>query len=87
MAVDYVQAVTLLEQALIISREIGDRQGEVEVLNHQGDLLRQSGQVEPACVQYHEALQIARQLGTPLDEARALAGIGRCASPATTPTE
>ena len=68
-----------LEQALTIFQEIGNRQGESEVLNHQGDLLRHSGSPEPARVCHVQALHLAREVESPLDEARALAGIGRCA--------
>jgi tetratricopeptide (TPR) repeat protein len=75
---DYVQAATLLKQALTIFRDLGDRQREVEILNHQGDLLRAAGEPGQARAQHHEALRLARSLGSPLDEARALAGIGRC---------
>jgi tetratricopeptide (TPR) repeat protein len=81
VAGDYPQAISLLGQSLTIRRELADRQGEVEVLNHQGDLLQgHSGEHEQARAHHSEALQIARRLGTPLDEARSLAGIGRCAA-------
>ncbi|RFS43210.1 tetratricopeptide repeat protein [Micromonospora craniellae] len=76
---DYPQATALLEKALTTARDLGDRQTESEVLNYQGDLLRSSGNSEPARACHVQALRLAREAGSPLDEARALAGIGRCA--------
>lgn len=62
-----------------IQRRLGNRSGEAEVLNNWGVLLRESGQAAPARERFESALTLARETGCPLEEARALEGIGRCA--------
>ena len=76
---DYPQASGLLEQALTITRENSRHDGEAEILNHQGALSYASGDLVGARERHLRALDLARELGTPLEEARALAGAGRCA--------
>ncbi|GIG88757.1 tetratricopeptide repeat protein [Plantactinospora endophytica] len=76
---DYPLARTLLEQALAIFRDIGDRNGESEVLNHYGSMLLSSGDPGQGREHHRLALDLAREVRNPLEEARALAGLGRCA--------
>ncbi|GIG87649.1 ATPase [Plantactinospora endophytica] len=78
IAGDYIRAATLLDEALTAFQDSGDRKREVEILNYKGDLLRASGEPGQAYTWHDQALRLARDLGQPLDEARALAGIGRC---------
>lgn len=54
------------------NREVGDRVGQAKALNNLGELLTHS-----AASGHAQALTIARQVGSPLEEARALEGIGR----------
>ena len=51
---------------------------QAEVLNNLGELLRQSSARHRAREHHADALAIARDIGAPLDEARALEGIGQC---------
>jgi tetratricopeptide (TPR) repeat protein len=50
-----------------------------EVLNHSGTLRRKLGDLEQALAHHQRALDIARAVGSPLEQARALDGAGRCA--------
>lgn len=70
-------AVEAFGRSLEIQRALGDRCGEAEVLNHWGMLLTSS---EPAEAREHfqRALDLARGIHCPLEEARALEGVGRC---------
>ena len=53
-------------------------QGEAEALNSTGALLAESAGPQEALALYRQALQLARQVHSPLDEARALEGAARC---------
>jgi tetratricopeptide (TPR) repeat protein len=55
------------------------RRGEVEARNQAGSLSRIRGDLSQAGSCHRQALDLARQIDSPLDEARALAGLGRCA--------
>lgn len=66
------------QRSLDIVRDLGDRCAEAEVLNHWGTLLRTSGEPAEARGRYERALRLARDVRCPLEEARALEGIGRC---------
>jgi tetratricopeptide (TPR) repeat protein len=71
-------AAASLTEALELCRDIGDRQGQAETLNHLGALLSDTRRHEKALACHTEALGLARDTGTPMDEAGALEGIGRC---------
>ena len=55
-------------------------QGEAEALNSTGALVAESAGPREALGLYRQALQLARQVRSPLDEARALEGAARCAA-------
>ena len=63
--------------ALVLYQTLGQHLGVAETLNHKGTLLLASGTPQQAEAQYHLALQMAREIDTPLEEARALEGLGR----------
>ncbi|MGW7003157.1 cyclophane-containing RiPP biosynthesis TPR protein HaaT [Streptomyces sp. NPDC054933] len=71
-------AVAAFQRSLAILSELGDRCGEAEVLNHWGSLLRSCGDQAAARGRFERALTLARDIRCPLEEARALEGIGRC---------
>ncbi|MFD0340327.1 ATP-binding protein [Streptomyces sp. NPDC127117] len=74
---NHAAAGDLLHQSLILFQEAGNVQGEAEVLNSTGDLLAKSAVPQRALVTYRQALDVARQAMSPLDEAHALEGIAR----------
>ena len=76
---DYPAAAQVLEQALGIYRDLGNRDGEAGALNEKGTLHRVSGDLTSAEESHQQALELARAIASPWDEARALAGLGRCA--------
>jgi molybdopterin/thiamine biosynthesis adenylyltransferase len=57
-------------------RDGGDRLGQAETLNCLGELASRTADGRQARDHHAQALAIARELGTPLQEARALEGIG-----------
>jgi tetratricopeptide (TPR) repeat protein len=69
----------MLEQALGIYRDIGNRLGEADALNEAGALNRVRGDLDQAVACHQEALDLARKIRSPQDEGRALVGLGRCA--------
>jgi tetratricopeptide (TPR) repeat protein len=83
---DYPQAAQLLEQALSIWRRLGDRSEETAVLNRTADVFLQTGEPCQALDRYRQALELARAVPNPLEEAHALAGAGRCAVALGLPT-
>jgi tetratricopeptide (TPR) repeat protein len=76
---DYPEAGRVLDGALAIFREIGDRGGEVEVLNERAAVHRLSGELVRAAEGHQQLLELSRAIGSAPDEAHALAGLGRCA--------
>ncbi len=76
---DYPGAARDLREALDISREIGNPDAEVTVLNESGTLSRVRGDLGLACSRHQQALDLARRIGIVLEQAHALAGLGRCA--------
>src|SRR5262249_7076428 len=72
-------ATQALEQALSTFRDLGDRGGEAEALNETGTLHRVSGDLARAEGWHQQALELARAIASPWDQAHALAGLGRCA--------
>ncbi len=70
------QAIEYYEQALVISREIGDRQGEGSALGNLGLAYRVLGEVTKA-IEYHElALDISREIGDRHSEGSILGNLG-----------
>jgi tetratricopeptide (TPR) repeat protein/transcriptional regulator with XRE-family HTH domain len=74
---DYPAAAASLLRAHRWHRELGSRHGQAVVLNCLGGLSRQTAAIQEARDYHSQALAIARDLGTPLEEARALDGIGQ----------
>jgi tetratricopeptide (TPR) repeat protein len=73
---DYPAAASGHQQALALNRDIDDRLGQAETLNCLGELSSRTADGRQA--HHHaRALAIARELGTPAEEARALEGLGR----------
>ncbi|MEU5927061.1 tetratricopeptide repeat protein, partial [Streptomyces antimycoticus] len=75
---DVTAAADSLARSRALFAEVGDSQGEAEALNSTGALLARSGEPRRALDTYQQALRLARQVGSPLDEAHALEGIARC---------
>ena len=80
MTGDYLAAVGLLEQARDIYRGVGDRHGESVTLIETGAMHLTRGDPKQARAHYQRAMQLARTIGSQLEEARALEGIGKCAT-------
>ncbi len=76
LAGDFIRAQELLEQGLGIVEELGD---VAEALDELGTLHRVRGDLDRAEACHRRALKSAREVESQLDEARALAGLGRCA--------
>jgi tetratricopeptide (TPR) repeat protein len=70
-------AAEALGEALSIYRDIGDRSGQAESLNEMATLYRRCGELAQATECHHQALALAREIGSPWHEANALAGLGR----------
>jgi tetratricopeptide (TPR) repeat protein/transcriptional regulator with XRE-family HTH domain len=77
MTGDYPAAAASLRQAVQWHRDLGARHGLSWSLNSLGELSWRTGAMSEARAHCGEALAIARDLGAPLQEARALEGIGR----------
>jgi tetratricopeptide (TPR) repeat protein/transcriptional regulator with XRE-family HTH domain len=71
----YEAAESTLTEALDLYRKLGHRLGQAEALNNLADVQSVSSPDE-ARMLYEQALDIARGIATPLEEARALEGIG-----------
>ncbi|MFG2956383.1 cyclophane-containing RiPP biosynthesis TPR protein HaaT [Streptomyces sp. NPDC048291] len=71
-------AIEAFQGGLRILRGLGDRCGEAEVLNNWGMLVLSSGDPAAARRHFDQAVTLARDIRCPLEEARALEGIGRC---------
>ena len=70
----YAEAAVTLAEALELYRELGDRLGQAEVLNNQGALLLVSPSHEAASDAldyYMQSLHLAREVCSPIEEARA----------------
>ncbi len=76
---DYPASERALADALAISRDNGAAGMEAEILNWTGSLHHSRGDLENARACHHSALHRSRHLAMPLEEGRALAGLGRCA--------
>ncbi|MFE1384097.1 tetratricopeptide repeat protein [Streptomyces sp. NPDC058740] len=71
-------AIRDLSAAYELSEQIGDGQGRAALLNDLGEVRLTLG-AEAAEDAHREAAVLARDIGIPLEEARSLAGLGRCA--------
>jgi tetratricopeptide (TPR) repeat protein len=74
---DYLDATASLNQALQLFRDLGDRHGQAVAFINLGELLFVSS-AHGALSHHIQALSIAREINAPIQEARALEGIGRC---------
>jgi tetratricopeptide (TPR) repeat protein len=70
------RAIEYYQQALTISREIGDRHGEGNHLGNLGNAYSTLGQVERAIEYYQQALPIAREIGDRHGEGAHLGNLG-----------
>ena len=77
---DHAAAAGLLGRALSVYQEVGDRQGEVDVLNSLGAFTLETAGPRAALPLYERALLLARQIDSPVDQARALEGTLRCSA-------
>lgn len=75
---DFVAAADFFQKALTQWEDLDHRGGQVEVLISQGELISEHDGPQQALVPYRKALDIARQMKNPLDEAQALEGIAQC---------
>lgn len=75
---DHLGSSECLDEALVLYDELGHSLGQAEVLNHKGTLDRISGKLTSAMDYYERARQLALSVGSPLEEGRALEGLGKC---------
>ncbi|MDQ3024476.1 MAG: tetratricopeptide repeat protein, partial [bacterium] len=73
---NYSAALALLEQALALSRETGNRGGEANALNNIGIVERMQGNYSEARALFEQSLRIVRELGNRSGEAYVLSNIG-----------
>jgi tetratricopeptide (TPR) repeat protein len=71
------QALEALQQALAISREVGDRIMEAATLSSIGDIHADLGNTQQALEALQQALAISREVGDHTEEARTLNNIGK----------
>jgi tetratricopeptide (TPR) repeat protein len=76
---DYPAAAAHLGEALRTFLDNGDRGGAAEALNETGALHLARGDLTAAEHCYRQALDLAREIGSPVDEGTALVGLGRAA--------
>jgi tetratricopeptide (TPR) repeat protein/transcriptional regulator with XRE-family HTH domain len=79
LAGDYQAAGRDLAEGLEIHSHHGHRGGVAEALNETGSLRHLLGDPAAAAEYHHQALDLAMEIAMPLEEGRALAGLGRCA--------
>lgn len=70
------EAATGFEQALALSRRIGDRRHEANILNTLGNLRRDQGRLDDARAQLEAALAIAREVGNRRLEGNLIGNLG-----------
>ena len=75
---DFPAATASLTRALELYRDVGDQSGEAEVLNTMGEVSLACSAPAEAHAHHEQAHAIATGITSPLEEARALEGIGRC---------
>jgi tetratricopeptide (TPR) repeat protein/DNA-binding XRE family transcriptional regulator len=76
---DYPASKQALADALVTSRDYCAAGMQAEILNCTGSLHHSRGDLENARACHQSALHRSRHLAMPLEEGRALAGLGRCA--------
>jgi len=69
-------AIAILEEALLIAREIGDRRGEGNALGNLGNAYAALGDARKAIEYYEQYLAIAREIGDRRGEGNALGNLG-----------
>jgi len=74
---EYAKALELLQEALALDRNIGDRLSESGDLAKYAELYARQGEPVKALAAYQQALALARETGVPSAESSFLAGIGR----------
>jgi tetratricopeptide (TPR) repeat protein len=74
---DYPAAAANVAEAIELFRDLGSRHDLARALNSLGEISFQTSAPQEARSRYGQALTIAREVGAPLEEARALEGIGR----------
>ncbi|MEU6678570.1 tetratricopeptide repeat protein [Streptomyces sp. NPDC046925] len=67
-----------LEDSLQRFRDLGDRLGQAEVLNHLGELLLSTSDPIGGLARHRSALRAARQVQSPLEQGRAHHGAAHC---------
>ena len=70
------RAIGIYEQALVILREVGDRNGEASALCNLGIVYRRLGESERAIRLYEEALVINSKIGNRLGESSVVGNLG-----------
>jgi tetratricopeptide (TPR) repeat protein len=78
---EYPASARLLEEALGIYRDLGDRLGQATALAYLGAALRRMGEYPDAARLLEEALAIHRDLGYRLGQANALIYLGNTRRP------
>jgi tetratricopeptide (TPR) repeat protein len=68
----YSQALNYYQQALAVSREIGDRSGEGYILSSMGGVYSNQGDYTQALTLYQQALAIRREIGDKAGEGNTL---------------
>jgi tetratricopeptide (TPR) repeat protein len=74
---DYPSAAASCQRALQLFCDVGDRRGQADALNSLGQLATETADTGQARRHHARALTIARDLDAPLEQARALEGLGR----------
>jgi CHAT domain-containing protein len=72
----YQKALEFYQQSLIIAREIGDRQGELNAVNNSGLAYSSLGQYQKSLELYQQSLTIAREIGDRQGETSVLSNSG-----------
>jgi tetratricopeptide (TPR) repeat protein len=75
---DCPAAAASVARALELSRDLGDRRGQAGASINMGKVLFLSSAYREARTYFAQGLRIARDISTPVEEAEALEGIGRC---------
>lgn len=70
------KAIEYYQQAFIISKEIGDKQGEGEAIGNLGNEYSHLGELRKAIKYYEKSLKIAREMGCRYGESAALGNLG-----------
>jgi tetratricopeptide (TPR) repeat protein len=73
---DFVQAATLLDEALTLRRAIGDKRGIASSLENLGMVMRSRGDDDRAVALYHESLALFQEIGDNTSQAILLINLG-----------